>query len=253
MVAGAEERIIVPMAGLRYLHLGLVAGAATLAVQYLHAAVTVDINPQTFEGRTSAAIAEFRAAVALDADLAHGRELFAACAECHRADGSGSADGTIPVIAGQHVSVLVKQLVDFRHDRRWHAKMQDAATRHDLASPQDLLDVAAYAASLKRPAPSALGSRDGAEVHRGQLVYYRDCEGCHGRLAEGDLRTLRPRLAGQHYEYLLRQLNETASGQRPGMDEMHVTRIRALSDDERAAVAAHLARLSPGFSPAGPP
>jgi len=34
---------------------------------------------------------------------------------------------------------------------------------------------------------------------------------------------------------------------------MHVTRIRALSDDERAAVAAHLARLSPGFSPAGPP
>src|SRR5687768_6247165 len=117
MVAGAEGRIIGPMAGLRYLHSGFVAGAATLAVQYLHAAVTVDVNPQTFEGRTSAAIAEFRAAVALDADLAHGRELFAACAECHRADGSGSADGTIPVIAGQHVSVLVKQLVDFRHDR----------------------------------------------------------------------------------------------------------------------------------------
>lgn len=228
---------------------GIAAGAALLSL----AGSTIEVDTHSYEGRTQAAIDEFRAAVALDPDVAHGKSLFTACAQCHQANGSGSADGTIPVIAGQHVSVIVKQLVDFRHDRRWHAKMQDAATRHDLASPQDLLDVAAYAASLKRPAPSALGSRDGAEVHRGQLVYYRDCEGCHGRLAEGDLRTLRPRLAGQHYEYLLRQLNETASGQRPGMDEMHVTRIRALSDDERAAVAAHLARLSPGFSPAGPP
>jgi len=233
--------------------MGLAAGVAALAMQYLHAAVAVDVDPQSFEGRTEAVIAEFRSAVALDANLAHGKELFAACAECHRTDGSGSADGTIPMIAGQHVSVLVKQLVDFRHDRRWHAKMQDAATRHELASPQDLLDVAAYAASLKRPAPSALGSRDGAALQQGQIVYYRYCESCHGRLAEGDLRTLRPRLAGQHYEYLLRQLNETATAQRPGMDEMHVTRIRALSEDERAAVATHLARLSPGFSPAGPP
>ncbi len=241
------------MASFRHLNIGLAAGAAALAVQYLHAAVAIDVDPQTFEGRTTAAIAEFRAAVALDADLAHGKELFAACAECHRADGSGSADGTVPMIAGQHVSVLVKQLVDFRHDRRWHAKMQDAATRHELASPQDLLDVAAYAESLKRPVPSARGSLDGAAVHQGQIIYYRDCEGCHGRLAEGDLRTLKPRLAGQHYEYLLRQLNETASGQRPGMDEMHVERIRALSEDERAAVAAHLARLSPSFAPAAPP
>ncbi len=241
------------MRGSPYLRAGLAAGAVILAVQYLHAAASVEVDPRSFEGRTEAAIAEFRAAVALDPDPAHGKALFTACAECHRPDGSGSEDGTIPMIAGQHVSVLVKQLVDFRYDRRWHARMQDAATRHELGSPQDLLDVAAHAASLKRPAPRALGSWDGAALRQGQIVYYRDCESCHGRLAEGDLRTLRPRLAGQHYEYLLRQLNETASGQRPGMDEMHVTRIRALSGDERAAVAAHLARLSPGFSPAGPP
>jgi cytochrome c553 len=241
------------MGGLQYLRMGSAVGAVTLAVQVLNAAVTVDVNPQSFEGRTEAAIAEFRAAVALDPDVARGKVLFAACAECHRADGSGSADGTVPVIAGQHVSVLVKQLVDFRHDRRWHAKMQDAATRHELASPQDLLNVAAYAESLKRPPPGAAGSTDGAALQQGRIVYYRDCESCHGRLAEGDLRTLLPRLAGQHYRYLLRQLNETATGQRPGMDEMHVTRIRALSEDERAAVAAHLSRLSPGFAPAGPP
>ena len=170
--------------------------------------------------------------------------------QCHQADGSGSPDGTIPVIAGQHVSVLVKQLVDFRHDRRWHAKMRDAVKPHTLGGAQDLLDVAAYTESMERPPPREGGMGDGKALKEGQVVYYRDCESCHGRLAEGDLQTLRPRLAGQHYAYLLRQLNETAAGQRPGMDDAHVKRIGALSEAERAAVADHLSRLSPGFSSA---
>jgi cytochrome c553 len=208
----------------------------------------VEVDLDSYQGRTEAAIAEFRAAVALEPNLTHGKTLFAACAQCHQADGSGSTDGTIPVIAGQHVSVVVKQLVDFRHDRRWHAKMRAAVTPHALGRPQDLLDVAAYAESLPRPAPQAGGMGDGQALQQGRVVYYRDCESCHGRLAEGDLQTLRPRLAGQHYAYLLRQLNETAAGQRPGMDDAHVKRIGALSEAERAAVADHLSRLSPGFS-----
>ncbi len=142
----------------------------------------------------------------------------------------------------------VKQLVDFRHDRRWHAKMQDAAKSHGLGGAQDLLDVAAYAGSIERPPPREGGMGDGKSLQQGRVVYYRDCESCHGRLAEGNLQTLRPRLAGQHYAYLLRQLNETAAGQRPGMDDAHVKRIGALSEADRAAVADHLSRLSPGFS-----
>jgi cytochrome c553 len=223
-------------------------GVGAVVVATASVAAVIEVDPDSYRGRTEAAIAEFRAAVALEPDLAHGKTLFAACAECHQANGSGSADGTIPVIAGQHVSVLVKQLVDFRHDRRWHAKMQSAAKAHELASPQDVLDVAAYAESLRRPPPPKGGMGDGKTVQEGRIVYYRECEGCHGRLAEGDLRTLKPRLAGQHYAYLLRQLNETASGQRPGMDDMHVQRIGALSEAERVAVADHLSRLSPGFS-----
>jgi cytochrome c553 len=227
---------------------GLGIGVAVIAAMASFVVGSIEVDEKSFQGRTEAAIAEFRAAVALEPDLARGKTLFAACGACHQANGSGSPDGTIPVIAGQHVSVLVKQLVDFRHDRRWHAKMQGAAKAHELASPQELLDVAAYAESLRRPPPPKGGMGDGKAVQEGRIVYYRECEGCHGRLAEGDLRTLKPRLAGQHYAYLLRQLNETASGQRPGMDEMHVKRIGALSEAERAAVADHLSRLSPGFS-----
>jgi cytochrome c553 len=211
---------------------------------------TVEVDPASMQGRTEAAIAEFRAAVELKPDLARGAALFIPCATCHRADGSGSVDGTIPVIAGQHVSVLVKQLVDFRHDRRWNERMWDASKMHGLETSQDLLDVSAYAESLPRPAPRPakvdIKGRD-----QGQVVYYRDCAECHGRLGQGDLRTLRPRLAGQHYEYLLRQLNETAAGNRPGMDEAHVKLIGKLSADDRGWVAYHLSQLTPELTSKG--
>jgi cytochrome c553 len=214
----------------------------------IRSALSVEVDPGSYQGRTEAAIQEFRAAVALEPNLAHGKELFNVCAECHQANGGGSTDGTIPVIAGQHVSVLVKQLVDFRHDRRWHARMQNALKQHQIGSAQDLLDVAAYAESLKRPAPRAQDAGDAATRQEGRRIYYRDCETCHGRLAEGDLRTLRPRLAGQNYPYLLRQFIETANRQRIGMDEEHVKRIGALSDAERTAVARHLSQLTPELS-----
>jgi cytochrome c553 len=226
------------------------AGAAVLLVQ---AQSAIEIDPESLQGRTESAIAEFRAAVALEPNLAHGAELFRSCAACHGDSGGGTDDGAVPVIAGQHVSVLVKQLVDFRYDRRWSERMQDAAKQHELAGPQDLLDVAGYAESLRRPPPRTGGD---ALPLDGQRVYYRDCEVCHGRLGEGELRRLRPRLAGQHYRYLVKELNETATGERPGMDPEHVRLIGALSGAERAAVANYLSRLSPGFSsekPASPP
>jgi cytochrome c553 len=222
--------------------------AALSALSVARADDSIVVDPNSFQGRTQAAIEEFRAAVALEPDLQHGAELFKSCAACHQADGSGSDDGTVPVIAGQHVSVLVKQLVDFRHDRRWDSRMRGAAKGHELADAQDLLDVAAFAQGLRRPPPREGGTGDGSQQHEGQVVYYRECAECHGRLGEGDLRTVRPRLAGQHYLYMLRQLYETAEGTRPGMDELHRKRIGALSDADRAAVADYLSHLSPGFS-----
>jgi len=218
---------------------------SAVALCIAHAADTTEADPNSFQGRTEAAIQEFREAAELEPNLGNGARLFANCASCHQADGSGSEDGTIPVIAGQHVSVLVKQLVDFRHDRRWHARMREAAKQHDLGGAQDILDVASYAAGLKRPPPRAGGMGDGKSLHEGQVVYYRECAACHGRLGEGDLETLRPRLAGQHYLYLLKQLYDTASLTRPGMDEEHVRRISALTDAERAGVADYLSRVTP--------
>lgn len=212
------------------------------------AAHPVEVDPEVPQGRTEAAIAEFRSAVELEPDPARGAGLFAPCAACHGDDGRGTPDGSVPAIAGQHVSVLVKQLVDFRHDRRWDERMRNFASKHHLGGPQDLLDVAAYAEGLPRWPPLEGSAGDGSGLQRGHVVYHRDCGSCHGPLGLGELRRMRPRLAGQHYEYLRRQLDETADGLRPGMDAEHVKLLRALSAQERAGVADYLSRLSPNLA-----
>src|SRR5262245_51130313 len=94
------------------------AAVAAVAVAAVRSIAAVEVDPASPQGRTEAAVKEFRAAIDLTPNLAHGAKLFESCSECHGKDGGGSTDGMIPIIAGQHVSVVVKQLVDFRHERR---------------------------------------------------------------------------------------------------------------------------------------
>lgn len=45
-------------------------------------------------------------------DRAHGEQLFVTCANCHGADGGGVPGGRVPAIAGQHLRVIARQLVE---------------------------------------------------------------------------------------------------------------------------------------------
>jgi cytochrome c553 len=192
---------------------------------------------------------EFTEGAWLEPDLQRGAELYDTCAACHGKDGRGTEDGEIPAIAGQHGSVLLKQLTDFRHDQRWNERMQNFTDRHHLPDAQALTDVAAYVSYLPRFPPSVMGIGDGTALGEGASVYFQKCEQCHGPIGQGDLLKNRPRLAGQHYAYLLRQLQETAAGQRPGMDAAHVARLKALTPLQLRGVADYLSRLSPDLSP----
>ena len=77
-------------------------------------------------------------------DLDHGAELFDTCAACHGPDGGGTSDGQVPRIGSQHLSVLWKQLTDYRHDRRWDLRMEHFADRHHLSDAQAIADVGTY-------------------------------------------------------------------------------------------------------------
>ncbi len=52
-----------------------------------------------------------------------GKITFGVCARCHLPEAWGNEDGTFPQLAGQHVNVLMKQLLDIRNGTRTSSLM----------------------------------------------------------------------------------------------------------------------------------
>jgi cytochrome c553 len=170
----------------------------------------------------AATVSEQQLAAALGAkpDLQHGASLFKACVTCHNSDGSGEFNGDVPAIAGQYRRVLLRQLVDFRYGKRWDVRMEAGASSHYLAGAQDLADVAAYVSALPRFTDPGRG--DGQLLAHGSQVYQSECASCHGPSGQGDAQKAVPWLAGQHYEYLLREMYYTFDHRRPNLTDHHV-------------------------------
>jgi cytochrome c553 len=180
-------------------------------------------------------------------NLDRGAQHFETCAACHGPDGGGTRDGQVPRIGGQHVSVVEKQLLDYRHDRRWDLRMEHFADDHHLGDAQAVADVAAYIHQLEPSGPAGQGS--GKKVDAGARLYAKRCSSCHGASAAGDDAHAIPRVAGQHYEYLQRQFYDAVDGRRPNFSPEHIRLLAQLEHDDIEAVADYLSRLPP--SPAG--
>lgn len=170
------------------------------------------------------------------------QELFLTCAGCHGLDGAGVADGSVPAIAGQYYAVLIKELKDFRRERRWNISMEQVLYQRHLTRAEDLAAVAHFVSALPHQGTGSHG--DGAALAAGTRAYFRDCEPCHGALGEGSAATLTPRLSGQHYQYLARQIRNAGDGRRPNMIATHMRRVRQLSLDEIQGIADYLSRLN---------
>jgi cytochrome c553 len=183
---------------------------------------------------------DFDKALYAKPDVAHGAELFATCAKCHGPSGNGADDGSIPRIAGQHFRVLVRQLVDYRHELRWDIRMEHYAGRDLLRDSQSIADVAAYVSQLARDAPRNVG--DGTLVAHGSRVYSLHCAECHGPVGEGEKLSLVPRIAGQHYAYLLRQIYDGVDGRRPNFSNAHVKILARLDRNDIVGIADFLSR-----------
>ena len=171
----------------------------------------------------------------------HGQKLFSLCATCHGADGGGSADGVAPAIAGQHRRVLIRQLIDYRHSERWDLRMESVARSHLLPDAQSIADVVAYVSELPRAPTPGVGAGD--SLAYGKQVYARLCASCHGAGGEGDDAKEIPRLAGQQYAYLLRQLYDAVDGRRPNFPVAHVRLLKRFERQDFVGVADYLSRL----------
>lgn len=176
-------------------------------------------------------------------DLAKGEATFTAvCAGCHGADGNSPAP-TYPKLAQQHPEYLVKQLQEFKSDKRANPIMKGFAS---ALSDEDMKNVA-YFISAKKSAAGA--STDKALVTTGERIYRGGiadrqipaCAGCHSPNGAG-IPAQYPRLAAQWGDYVAAQLVAFRDGVRGNSTQMAQIAAK-MNDREIKAVADYIAGL----------
>ncbi len=177
-------------------------------------------------------------------DLNKGAELFQTCAVCHGASGGGTPDGHVPRIAGQHFSVLIKQLADYRTIVAGDPLMEHVADQHLLKSAQDIADVAAYASEIETLPESGVSVGSGEYLAQGAEIYAASCESCHGKSGEGNGRQNIPQGCGP--EFISTSCARCMTPWRAGAPTFSAAHIRLLKPLDYAAimgVADYLARI----------
>jgi cytochrome c553 len=177
-------------------------------------------------------------------DVKNGKEAYEVCGACHLPSGAGRPDGTFPQLAGQHSTVLIKQMADIREGLRDNPTMYPFAKT--LTDPQELADAAAYINSLCIPPDH--GRYEGADaamqVAKGKDLYEKECKNCHGPNGQGDKEKFYPVIAGQHYKYLLRQMTAIREGKRRNANPDMVKIIKNYDDTQLVAISAFQASMS---------
>ena len=182
-------------------------------------------------------------ALRLKGNKKNGEEAYEVCSACHLPSGGGRPDGTFPQLAGQHTTALIKQMADTRAGLRDNPTMYPFAVA--LSDPQELADVAAYIESLCIPLNN--GKYEGADasvqILKGKDLYEKQCLECHGKNGEGNKEKFYPVIAGQHYEYLVRQMTIIRDGNRRNASPEMVEVIKPYTDDMLVAISAYQASL----------
>lgn len=139
------------------------------------------------------------------------------CGTCHGPDGN-SINPMFPRLAGQHANYLARQLKSFKEQTR--GDPYAIAYMWGMASGLSDETIGALAQYYSRQKTGPGKNHDTATVARGRDIYEHGipsqgvpaCAACHGPDAQGN--DMFPRLAGQHAEYVLKQLASFQSNMR---------------------------------------
>lgn len=178
-------------------------------------------------------------------DPAKGQQIVQqVCVACHGADGNSAAPAN-PSLAAQHPEYIAKQLAEFKKGVRKNPTMFGMAA---TLSDDDMNNVAAYFAGQKAKL------REGTQPdlqELGKKIYKSGnpatglpaCAACHGPKGSG-MPAQFPRLAGQHAEYTITQLNAFRKGERANDPAATMRAIAGkMSDKEIEAVANYVVGL----------
>jgi cytochrome c553 len=175
-----------------------------------------------------------------DPSLSDGRRLYAPCVVCHQPNAWGSPDGAIPNLAGQQKRYLEKQLAVFRSGARVDTAMQVVTAHPTFGDQHTIIALANYLSGLNANPKPVKGS--GEHLRVGQELYAHICAACHGVDGRGEPGNRVPRIAGQHYPYLRRQIEAAASLHRDAPPEM-TSALRGMRPQEKDALADYISRL----------
>jgi cytochrome c553 len=174
------------------------------------------------------------------------RVAIGTCATCHGPRGQ-SYSPKFPVLSGQHAKYLVAQLQAFKAQTR--GDPDALGYMWGMAAPLGDELMAGLADYYSRQIPVAGPAGATALIMRGKDIYQNGdsaagippCAACHGATAAGT--DDYPRLAGQHVQYLMKQLRSFQNNMR-NVAVMHgVAQGLQLGDME--AVATYLQALGP--------
>ena len=167
--------------------------------------------------------------------------LYAPCVVCHAPQGWGSSDGNIPGLAGQQKRYLEKQLGAFRDGARIDMAMQVVTEHAKFQDPQTVAALAGYLAQLTANPQPAVGAGDHLRV--GQEVFIHICAACHGFDGGGNSANAVPRIAGQQYPYLRRQIERAAQLHLDLAPPEMTSALRSMHAQEKDALADYASRL----------
>ncbi|MEN8213808.1 MAG: c-type cytochrome [Pseudomonadota bacterium] len=186
---------------------------------------------------------ELTQAMNLEPNIEDGKQIFKLCMACHQATGWGLEDGSYPQLSSQHRSVIIKQVADIRAGNRDNPEMYPISKEAVMGGPQAISDVAAYLASL--PMDPEPGTGRGINLERAEKLYYRKCAECHGSDGSGDAERYFPRIHGQHYEYLLRQIKWIRNGKRRNANPVMAKRVAKMKMEDLDLLADYVSRMKP--------
>ncbi len=163
------------------------------------------------------------------------------CTACHGANGN-SVNPEWPSLAGLGADYIAEQLKNFKEGKRVNPVMMPMAS---ALSPADMDDIGAFFDSLTNTGLESDPSfwEAGEKLYRGGDAARQipACMACHGPTGRGNEPAKFPALRGQQSAYVVKQLNDYASGARTtGPNGVMQTIAKRLSPDDMRNLASYV-------------
>lgn len=160
----------------------------------------------------------------------------ALCVACHGPNGN-SASGDFPILAGQTFRYIYVELQDFQAKRRTDPIMSPQA---EGLTKEEMMALAEYF-SKQKPVPTGF-KPDPARAAKGEKIATATlCTMCHlgGFAGQNEI----PRVAGQQYDYIVKQLRAFKAKTRTNDGGNMTSVASSMSDEDILDVANYVAGL----------